>query len=66
MATLASMGLDRHLEADVPSETGFAVYAVTTSPSGVVSCSCPRWRFQRKPAASRWCKHLRAMATDRR
>lgn len=36
-------------------------YPVTETASGksvsVTYCTCPRWRFQRKPAWERWCKH---------
>lgn len=30
---------------------------------GVVYCTCPAWRFQRKSPSARQCKHMRAAAS---
>lgn len=30
---------------------------------GVVYCTCPAWRFQRKSPAARQCKHMRQSAS---
>jgi predicted nucleic acid-binding Zn finger protein len=37
-------------------------YTVKQGRDGVVYCSCPAWKFQRKPAAQRTCKHVRRVA----
>lgn len=36
-------------------------YIVQKHKDGVLSCSCPAWRFQKSPAGSRnLCKHIKA------
>lgn len=37
-------------------------YAITTDGEGIVSCSCPAWKFQTKPIAARCCKHIEEVA----
>ena len=34
-------------------------YVLTAHSDGVVSCSCPSWKFQRVAPALRCCKHIR-------
>ena len=35
-------------------------YEVRLGKDGNVYCTCPAWKFQRKPVADRVCKHMRA------
>jgi predicted nucleic acid-binding Zn finger protein len=51
------------LTIQVPSLTEVGQsYEIKRGRDGVLYCSCPAWRFQRKPAAERSCKHMRAVA----
>lgn len=34
-------------------------YEINAHGDGVVSCTCPAWKFQRIPADARTCKHIR-------
>lgn len=45
----------------VRGETG-SVWRVTMSATGHPYCSCPGWRFQKRPPADRFCKHTTAVA----
>jgi len=40
-------------------------YSLTAHSDGVVSCSCPSWRFQKIAPAARTCKHMREFGTLR-
>lgn len=33
-------------------------YEIKRGVDGVVYCTCPSWRFQKKPVAKRVCKHM--------
>ena len=47
----------------VRSSTNACVYVVTMPKMGnTVYCSCPAWKFQKKPASARTCKHCIAVA----
>jgi hypothetical protein len=35
-------------------------YEISQGQDGAWVCSCPAWRFQQRPGASRSCKHLEA------
>jgi len=36
-------------------------YTVSLDAAGVWSCTCPSWKFSKKPIQHRACKHLRAI-----
>ena len=42
-------------QARVPSSSGNGSYAVDLDKN---YCECPAWRFQKKPAGERFCKHM--------
>lgn len=44
----------------VPSQSSNKSYTLTAHADGVVSCSCPAWKFQKVTPAERVCKHMRA------
>lgn len=33
-------------------------YTIRADAAGVVSCTCPSWKFQHAPIAARSCKHI--------
>jgi len=59
-------------EWDVPSESRPGVsYMVTLHledrgafKTGSFSCSCPAWRFQRRPVSDRVCKHIKSVQVE--
>jgi hypothetical protein len=40
-------------------------YKITRGANGHIYCDCPAWRFQKKPATQRTCKHLKALMSGR-
>lgn len=51
------------LLASVPSDSDPSrTYDVRKGRDGNVYCTCPAWRFQRKPVAERTCKHIDRLA----
>jgi hypothetical protein len=51
------------LLAKVPSMSKEGVgYDVRKGADGNIYCTCPAWRFQRKPLMERTCKHIKALS----
>lgn len=60
--TVATNRADTVVRMESSSRPG-TFHEVRQGRDGNIYCSCPAWRFQRKPPMERTCKHLRALAT---
>jgi len=37
-------------------------YEIRQAKNGHIYCTCPAWKYQRKPVQERTCKHIKALA----
>lgn len=62
LAKSAPLKLKRGDKMRVPDSRGEGWHTLTVSGAGKIYCSCPGWRFQKKPTEDRSCKHCQAVS----